>query len=88
MTQELQGATRKSGEIPPADLSYSPGPNSTTMSFYLPEISMGTVLIIDATGKTEWDKNNVIQYQYFPDVEDCAGWSRGINILSHRMSLQ
>jgi type II secretory pathway component PulJ len=77
MTQELQGATRKSGEIPPADLSIPPRPNNTTMSFYLPRDIDGNGLIIDAFGKTEWDKNNRIQYQYFPDVRRLCRLEQG-----------
>jgi len=83
MTQELRNATSTSGQMPPKknenppNLSIPSKPNNTSIDFYLPADLDNNGLIIDATGTTEWDKNNKIQYQYIPGLKRLRRLEKG-----------
>jgi len=77
MTQELRKATRTSKENPPPNLTIPSKPNNNSVDFYLPADLDGNRLIIDATGATEWDKSNKIQYQYIPGLKRLRRLEKG-----------
>lgn len=83
MTQELRNATSTSGENPPKknenppNLSIPSKPNNNSIDFYLPVDQDSNGLIIDATGATEWDKSNKIQYQYIPGLKRLRRLEKG-----------
>ena len=63
MTSELKAATRTGSPTPPA-ISIPAAPNNTQVTFYLPTDVDGDGTIVDASGNTEWDAANSIQYVY------------------------
>ncbi len=77
MTQELQKTTRTSSETPSPNLSIPSKPNNKSVDFYLPIDKDDNGLIIDAIGKTEWDKSNKIQYQYIPGLKKLRRLEKG-----------
>jgi len=77
MTQELRKATRTSGDSS-VHLHIPSKPNNTSVDFYLPVDGIDdNLLIIDATGATEWDKSNKIQYQYVPGLKRLRRLEKG-----------
>lgn len=77
MSQELRNATRTSTETPSPNLTIPSRPNNKSVDFYLPEDIDGNGLIIDAIGKTEWDKSNKIKYQYVPGLKRLRRLEKG-----------
>ena len=63
MTSELKAATRTGSPTAPG-ISIPAAPNNTSLTFYLPTDLDGDGTIIDASGNTEWDTANPIQYTY------------------------
>lgn len=77
MTQELRKTTRTS-EDSSVHLHIPSKPNNTSVDFYLPvDGADDNLLIIDATGVTEWDESNKIQYQYVPGLKRLRRLEKG-----------
>ena len=62
---ELMSGSRTAPASPP-NATIPAAPGNITMTFYLPTDLDGNGTIIDATGNTEWDLVNAIQYVYVP----------------------
>ena len=60
---ELRSGTRTAAGSPP-NATIPAVPNNTSMTFYLPRDLDNNGTIIDATGNTEWDVANNVQYVY------------------------
>jgi len=63
VVSELRNATRTNPASPP-NATIPPPPNNDRIQFYLPTDVDGNGLIVDASGATEWDPANPIDYQY------------------------
>jgi prepilin-type N-terminal cleavage/methylation domain-containing protein len=77
MAQELRNATRTSSENPSPNLSIPRRPNNSSIAFCLPVDIDGNGYIIDSVGKTEWDINNVIQYQCLAQSRQLSRLEKG-----------
>jgi len=77
MTRELRKATRTS-EDSSVHLCIPSKPNNNSVDFYLPVDGIdANLLIIDATGATEWDESNEIQYQYVSGLKRLRRLEKG-----------
>jgi len=68
MVNELRRTTRTATSNPSPNLAIPSKPNNHSVDFYLPKDTDtdNNTLIIDDFGNTEWETNNMIQYQYIP----------------------